>query len=52
MNKNRCGDYIKKWDLCNEILNGLRQKKGEPLVPRIKNPYLSSYKEEGDEQNV
>ena len=45
-----CGDYIKKWDLSNEILNILRQIKGEPLVPRTNNPYLSIYK--GDEQNV
>ncbi len=34
----------KKWELCNKLLNMIRQVKGLPLVPSSDNPYLSSYK--------
>lgn len=29
-----------KWDLCNRILNMVRENAGLPLVSKYKNPYL------------
>lgn len=42
MDTKKESNNIKKWKLCNRLLNSLREAKGLPLVPYTDNPYWQS----------